>query len=165
MSHSCGCQHTCAQTQAKQVLRARADGAERYHVALHAYPRRVAPVLAPSTGVSYMCACVCNNSDKSEAAGCEGARGVGREAYQQKRRQTYSTWLRDAGSARPRSRPPEPPSGGSLAELWPSRSDHSLWPDELRKEGNGSATITPASRGLYPAAPGPRGVSLKWNET
>ena len=42
---------------------------------------------------------------------------------------------------------------GYLAELWASRSDHSLWPDELRKEGNGSATITLASRGLYPAGP------------
>ena len=106
---------TCAWTQAKQVLRTAADGAERYHVALHAYPRRVAPVLAPSTGVSYMCACKCNNGDKSEVAGWEGARGVGREAYQPKRRRTYSTCPREASNARPRDRPPEPPRRSAQA--------------------------------------------------
>ena len=98
-----------------------------------------------------MCACKCNNGAKSQAAGWEGAGDAGREAHQQKPRRTYSTCPRDAGSTRPRSRPPESPRWGTLAELWASRSDHSLWPDELRKEGNGSATITPASRGLYPA--------------
>ena len=129
-------------------MRARADGAERYHVALHACPRRVAPVLAPSTGVSYMCACMWNNGVKRGAAGWEGARGVGREAHQQRSRRAYSTCPRDAGSTRPRSRRPEPPSGGSLAELWPSRSDHSLWPDELRKEAKGPL-LSPQRVGVF----------------
>ena len=101
---------------------------------------------------------MCKNGVKSEAAGWEGARGVGREAYQQRPRQTYSTCPRGASSARPRGRRPEPPRRGTLAELWPSRSAHSLWPDELRKEGNGSATITPASRGLYPAGHHPADI-------
>ena len=41
--------------------------------------------------------------------------------------------------------------GGVLRRVRSEPPAHSLWPDERRKEANGYATITPASRGLYPA--------------